>query len=85
MQKIDLIRWRGRDIPVKVQAHEEQPVGLPMVLFDDMPLDFRHAIRVWLRDVHIVGVGMPPMGNGYYLDDIEAFLASEWDKPVVQD
>lgn len=38
MQQIDLVRWRGRDIPVKVQIHEGQPMGLPMILFDDMPL-----------------------------------------------
>lgn len=77
MQQIDEITWRGNHIPVKVQLHNGQPVGLELILIDDMPTEFHENLNIWLRDVRIIKIGMPPSGKAYYLEDIEEYLSSE--------
>lgn len=77
MQQIDSVKWRGLDIPVRADFNAAgQPVGVPLVMIEDMPEDFRVDFEAWLRDVRIIGIGRAS-SNSVYLDDIEQFLSWE--------
>lgn len=70
-QQIDVIHWRGHDIPVKAASCDGQAVGFGFVKIVDMPPEFHEAfIRCGMRYA-------TPSSEFIYLDDIEQFLAWE--------
>lgn len=70
-QQIDVIHWRGHDIPVKAASREGQAVGFAFVMIADMPPEFHEAI------IHSGMRYATSSSEFIYLDDIEKFLAWE--------
>lgn len=77
--QVGVVEWHGLELRVTADFNDNgQPVSLSRVMVVDMPQEFHEAFTAWLRDERIIKVTVPPVGNGYYLDDIEEFLA--WQK-----
>lgn len=75
-QQIDVIHWRGHEIPVKAASRDGKAVGFAFMKIADMPPEFREAFGRWVRDVRGMGYATPS-GEFIYMDDIEQFLAWE--------